>query len=165
MAKGNPSPLAPLASEGGFYCHSKPQPVGSCVYRTPMSLRGTKCRGNLLSVGSCIYRPPMSLRGTKCRGNLLSVGSCIYRTPMSLRASDRCHWRGNPYPLSPCHCEAGIARRGNLLSVGCCIHRKLMSLRASPQTGVAIRFPYSMLHSQTCYKRSTDCHGRSAPSQ
>ena len=30
---------------------------------------------------------PLSLRGSKSRGNLLSVGSCIYRTPMSLRAS------------------------------------------------------------------------------
>ena len=29
----------------------------------------------------------LSLRGTKCRGNLLSVGSRVYRNSMSLRAS------------------------------------------------------------------------------
>ena len=53
----------------------------------------------------CQSRDRAARRQRSDRGNLLSVGSCVYRPHMSLRASDRCHWRGNPFPLSMFHLQ------------------------------------------------------------
>ena len=51
---------------------------------------------------------PLSLRGSKSRGNLLSVGSCVYRNSMSLRASAHT----GVAIRNPCHCEGKRSDRG-----------------------------------------------------